>query len=713
LITLLGSVTNNTDAATKAYVDAAISTGIVAKTPALVLGVTNVALNGLQTIDGVTLVANDRVLLINQTDPVENGLWLAQAGAWTRPADFDTGDTAGQAYVLILSGSINAGASYLCNTPTAIIGTDPIGFALFSLPNTTTGANVGTGTGLVFRNKTGTTLNFRSLLADTHMSIVSNTDDVTIGTDATSANTAGTIVARDGSGDFSAGTITASLTGAASLNVLKAGDTMTGSLTMPAGTVASPSLKFTGSATGTGITAETANVLSFDISGTEIMNVGATGVSIDAFTTAGVVHNSAAGLLTSSLIVNADVSPTAAIADTKLATISTAGKVANSATTATSANTPNTIVLRDGSGNFVAGTITANLTGSASNNVLKAGDTMTGTLQLPAGTAALPSLVFTGSTTTGLSASAGDLSFSTSGAEQLKIASGGAISINAFTTAGVVHNDATGNLTTSLIVNADVDPAAAIIDTKLATIVTPGKVANSATTATSDNVASSIVLRDSLGNFSAGAVSFTDAVIDNLTINGCIASACVTSLSIGEASLTGTLSVNDEVLNGTLTMTAFTPEGVLHNDASGVISSSLIVNADVDPAAAIVDTKLATIATAGKVSNSATTATAANTANTIVLRNGSGNFSAGTITASLTGAASLNVLKSGDTMTGGLTLPAGTAAVPSLQFTGSVNTGISAENLNTLLPIAVLLPEPLIVKLPALIPTNVLFVPKS
>ena len=41
-----------------------------------------------------------------------------------------------------------------------------------------------------------------------------------------------------------------------------------------------------------------------------------------------------------------------------------------------------TIVKRDGSGNFFATTITANLTGSASNNVLKAGDSMTGTLNM-------------------------------------------------------------------------------------------------------------------------------------------------------------------------------------------------------------------------------------------------------------------------------------------------------------------------------------------
>jgi len=64
-------------------------------------------------------------------------------------------------------------------------------------------------------------------------------------------------------------------------------------------------------------------------------------------------------------IVNADINASAAIADTKLATIATAGKVSNSATTATNANTASTIVARDASGNFTAGTITASLTGTA------------------------------------------------------------------------------------------------------------------------------------------------------------------------------------------------------------------------------------------------------------------------------------------------------------------------------------------------------------
>jgi len=95
--------------------------------------------------------------------------------------------------------------------------------------------------------------------------------------------------------------------------------------------------------------------------------------------------------------------------------------------------------------------------------------------------------------------------------------------------------------------------------------------------------------------------------------------------------------------------------GTLASTNLGLLSSGNVVNADINASAAIVDTKLATIATAGKVSNSATTATNANTASAIVARDASGNFSAGTITAALTGAASSNLLKAGGTMTGDIT----------------------------------------------------------
>jgi hypothetical protein len=107
---------------------------------------------------------------------------------------------------------------------------------------------------------------------------------------------------------------------------------------------------------------------------------------------------------------------------------------------------------------------------------------------------------------------------------------------------------------------------------------------------------------------------------------------------------------------GTGTVVSTTDTGTV---TSTMILDGTILNADINASAAIVDTKLATIATAGKVSNSATTATNANTASAIVARDASGNFTAGTITAAVTGAASSNVLKAGDTMTGALVHPLG------------------------------------------------------
>jgi hypothetical protein len=119
---------------------------------------------------------------------------------------------------------------------------------------------------------------------------------------------------------------------------------------------------------------------------------------------------------------------------------------------------------------------------------------------------------------------------------------------------------------------------------------------------------------------------------------------------------------------GSVALPAFTTAGVVHNDATtGVLSSSLIVNNDIDAAAGIADTKLATISTDGKVSNSATTATSANTSSAIVSRDLSGNFSAGTITADLTGNAT-NVT--------------GTVAIAN----GGTGATTSANAINALLP---------------------------
>lgn len=90
-----------------------------------------------------------------------------------------------------------------------------------------------------------------------------------------------------------------------------------------------------------------------------------------------------------------------------------------------------------------------------------------------------------------------------------------------------------------------------------------------------------------------------------------------------------------------------TGTGSTNSTVNTTISNNVVTNDML--AGSISDTKLNTITTAGKVSNSATTATSTNTNSAIVTRDGSGNFSAGTITASLNGNASTatNVAYSG------------------------------------------------------------------
>ena len=142
---------------------------------------------------------------------------------------------------------------------------------------------------------------------------------------------------------------------------------------------------------------------------------------------------------------------------------------------------------------YVSG-VTSSVQTQLNGKVAKTGDTLTGALQLPAGTAAAPSLVFTGSTTSGLSApAANSLSLSTNGVERININATGAIAIDAFTTTGVVHNNASGDLSSSLIVDADITNAT-ISNAKLATI-------------SSTNTSGNIVVRDGSGNFAANMIT--------------------------------------------------------------------------------------------------------------------------------------------------------------------------------------------------------------
>jgi len=81
------------------------------------------------------------------------------------------------------------------------------------------------------------------------------------------------------------------------------------------------------------------------------------------------------------------------------------------------------------------------------------------------------------------------------------------IAADAIDSSQIIDNTITSaDIADGTILDIDISPSANISDTKLSTITTAGKVANSATTATSQNVADSIVARDANGDFVANII---------------------------------------------------------------------------------------------------------------------------------------------------------------------------------------------------------------
>jgi len=69
----------------------------------------NIALSGLQTIDGVALAAGDRVLVKDQADATTNGIYNAATGPWTRAIDAGNNSQWSQGVMVIVTqGTVNA-----------------------------------------------------------------------------------------------------------------------------------------------------------------------------------------------------------------------------------------------------------------------------------------------------------------------------------------------------------------------------------------------------------------------------------------------------------------------------------------------------------------------------------------------------------------------------------------------------------------------------
>jgi hypothetical protein len=131
------------DVVNKTYLDF-YAAGISWKQPVRCGTTANITLSGLQTIDGVTVVAGNRVLVKNQTTTSQNGIYLASATAWSRAPDADTWNELISALVFVESGSTLAGSAWYCTIqPGGTIGTTAITWSNFSVAATYTA-----GTGL-------------------------------------------------------------------------------------------------------------------------------------------------------------------------------------------------------------------------------------------------------------------------------------------------------------------------------------------------------------------------------------------------------------------------------------------------------------------------------------------------------------------------------------------------------------------------------------
>ena len=190
-ITGLADPTADNDAANKGYVDG-VAQGLDVKDSVKATTTSNGTLSSAfangQTIDGVSLSTNDRILLKDQSTQTENGIYKVNAsGAPSRVEDLDTGADAAGAFVFVEQGTVNAENGFVCtsNKGSAVVGTNNLTFAQFS------GAGqIIAGTGL---DKSGNTL---SLDLKSNGGVVIESTELAVDLGASSIT--GTLAVSDG-----------------------------------------------------------------------------------------------------------------------------------------------------------------------------------------------------------------------------------------------------------------------------------------------------------------------------------------------------------------------------------------------------------------------------------------------------------------------------------------------------------------------------------
>jgi len=586
VITNVGYPSDASDAATKLYVDTLAAQGITYHTPVkyevpnstgnltatynngtagVSATLTNAGTLAAFVPDGVTATISDRVLIYNQTNGFENGVYTVTtvgngSTAWvlTRATDADTyalkspnGLGGGDAFY-VTSGNTGAGETYLCNNSGVItFGSTAISFVqisaaqvysagnglsltntVFSLATPVAVANGGTGTSatptngqLLIGNGSGYTL--ATLTAGSGVSITNSAGSITL----TATGLGGTVTNVTASAPLAS-------SGGTTPNISIANSTGTGSVVLDQGaTISSATITAALSASITTITGTSANITT--VTGT---TAGFSSANITQ------LSGTSAGITT----------VTGTTTTFSSGTITQFG--ATSATVATISGTNVTY----SNGNFTSATVT-NLNSTSANIATLTGTTFgtTATTQLRGASGAITTL--SGTTVT---------------------YSSGTITNLAATSITVTNTPAfVGNGTLTMNVSGTGLSGSQTFTANQASNATFTVTSN----ATSANTASTIVARDASGNFSAGTITATlngnastatsatsATTATNVSSGGQInaASATITTITATSSNIT-TLSGTTLGYSGTSTLNKVNIGGATTASGAGLNVSSV------------------------------------------------------------------------------------------------------------------------------------------
>ncbi len=389
-VTNVATPTASTDAANKSYVDSAVLSGTDLKPSVRVATTANITLSGTQTIDGIAVIAGDRVLVKNQTTASQNGIYVVAAGAWSRATDADTSAEVTCGMMCILEEGAQAAASRIWILTTAnpiTLGTTSLTFATVPtvISDGTTITNTG-GTLSVTTNGIGNT----QLRQGVGLSVIGRATNTTgnvadiVGTDGQALRVSGTTL---GFGTL----VTAAYTDASvtyskiqngtGLSVVGRAANTSGVNADIVGTDGQ-ALRVSGTALGFG-TLATAAYTNSSVTYAKIQNVSATDRLLGRDTTgAGVIEELTVGggieftgsvglqrsaisgdvtiaagsntaAITAGVIVDADINASAAISISKLGTLTALSVLANATNaaatpTALTAGTDGHVLMRSG-----------------------------------------------------------------------------------------------------------------------------------------------------------------------------------------------------------------------------------------------------------------------------------------------------------------------------------------------------------------------------